>query len=148
MATIAVLTTTTPSVALKNVTGGGSISIANDKTVDGTGTGAFTSLLFGVLVATTYYVRAYATNAIGTAYGNEVTVIVPVVSPVISNLSLCLDFGLSPLINRYGGSISNLSLALDFGLTPAKNFYGSSVISLAIAVEPVPDDVMTYRIHI
>jgi uncharacterized protein (TIGR02145 family) len=44
---------------------------ANSHTNDGTGTGAFTSNLTGLTPATQYYVRAYATNAVGTAYGNE-----------------------------------------------------------------------------
>jgi len=43
------------------------------KTADGTGTGTFTSTLTGLAPATTYYIRAYATNATGTAYGNEVS---------------------------------------------------------------------------
>jgi uncharacterized protein (TIGR02145 family) len=43
------------------------------KTTDGTGIGAFTSNLTGLTDATTYYVRAYATNSTGTAYGNEVS---------------------------------------------------------------------------
>jgi uncharacterized protein (TIGR02145 family) len=43
------------------------------KTTDGTGTGTFTSTLTGLAPATTYYVRAYATNTAGTAYGNEVS---------------------------------------------------------------------------
>ena len=41
------------------------------KTVDGSGNGIFTSDLTGLTAGTTYYVRAYATNAAGTAYGNE-----------------------------------------------------------------------------
>jgi antitoxin component YwqK of YwqJK toxin-antitoxin module len=43
------------------------------KTVDGTGTGSFTSSITGLLPNTTYYVRAYATNSAGTSYGNEIT---------------------------------------------------------------------------
>jgi len=43
------------------------------KTSNGTGTGTFASSITGLSGATTYYVRAYATNAVGTAYGNEVT---------------------------------------------------------------------------
>jgi hypothetical protein len=43
------------------------------KTTNGTGTGTFTSTLTGLAPATTYYVRAYATNGAGTAYGNEVS---------------------------------------------------------------------------
>jgi hypothetical protein len=42
-------------------------------TRNGTGRGIFTSPFALLDVATTYYVRAYATNARGTAYGNTVT---------------------------------------------------------------------------
>ena len=41
-------------------------------TNDGTGTGTFTSTITGLIPNTTYYVRAYATNSVGTAYGTEV----------------------------------------------------------------------------
>lgn len=46
---------------------------ANSVTSDGTGTGTYASALTGLTMGTTYYVRAYATNAIGTAYGNEIS---------------------------------------------------------------------------
>ena len=39
----------------------------------GAGVGAFSVDITGLEAATTYYVRAYATNAVGTAYGNEVS---------------------------------------------------------------------------
>jgi uncharacterized protein (TIGR02145 family) len=42
-------------------------------TSDGTGTGVFTSTLTGLTPSTTYYVRAYATNSVGTAYGNVIS---------------------------------------------------------------------------
>jgi len=41
------------------------------KTID-SGTGSFTSSITGLLAVTSYYVRAYATNSVGTAYGNQV----------------------------------------------------------------------------
>ncbi len=46
-------------------------TISNSKTTDGNGTGSFTSSLTGLSSVTTYYVRAYATNSVGTAYGDE-----------------------------------------------------------------------------
>jgi uncharacterized protein (TIGR02145 family) len=48
-------------------------SIVDCTTIDGTGTGSFTSNIAGLVANTTYYVRAYATNSAGTGYGNAVT---------------------------------------------------------------------------
>ena len=50
-------------------------TISDSHTTDGSGTGSFTSSLAGLTPNTTYYVRAYATNSAGTAYGNEVSFI-------------------------------------------------------------------------
>jgi uncharacterized protein (TIGR02145 family) len=47
--------------------------VDNDHTVDGNGTGSFTSQLSGLLPNTLYHLRAYANNSLGTSYGNEVT---------------------------------------------------------------------------
>jgi len=93
-ADLASLTTTSPSAILSYTAelggniiynGGSNISakgvvyhtnpnpdLSHSFTVDGTGSGSFTSSLSGLSPSTTYYARAYATNAIGTAYGNEV----------------------------------------------------------------------------
>ncbi len=49
----------------------GSPTTADSHTTDGSGTGAFTSTLTGLSPDMTYFVRAYATNSVGTAYGNE-----------------------------------------------------------------------------
>ena len=43
------------------------------KTSNGTGTGTFSSSLTSLSPNTTYFVRAYATNSAGTAYGNEIS---------------------------------------------------------------------------
>lgn len=48
-------------------------TIASNKTVDGIGTGTYTSILQNLTSSTTFYVRAYATNSIGTSYGNEIS---------------------------------------------------------------------------
>jgi hypothetical protein len=86
--TISTITQTTASSG-GNITsdGGASISvrgvcwsnttssptIANSKTIDGSGVGTFTSSLSSLAPGTTYYVRAYATNSVGTAYGTTRT---------------------------------------------------------------------------
>jgi hypothetical protein len=48
-------------------------TIANSKTSDGSGSGSFTSNLIGLTNNITYYLRAYATNSVGTAYGNQIS---------------------------------------------------------------------------
>jgi hypothetical protein len=48
-------------------------TVSNSRSSDGTGTGSFLSSLTNLLPGTTYYVRAYATNNIGTGYGNTIT---------------------------------------------------------------------------
>lgn len=47
-------------------------TIASTITEDGNGSTAYTSNLVDLTAGTTYYLRAYATNSVGTAYGNEV----------------------------------------------------------------------------
>ena len=48
-------------------------TVADSKTSDGKGSANFTSNIVGLSEGTTYYVRAYATNEVGTAYGNELS---------------------------------------------------------------------------
>ena len=52
-------------------------TVSNSHTTDGTGTGSFTSSIINLTANTTYYVRAYATNSAGTAYGSEVSFTTP-----------------------------------------------------------------------
>ncbi|MBO7074301.1 MAG: DUF1566 domain-containing protein [Bacteroidales bacterium] len=90
-ATIPTVTTSAPSnVTTNSATCGGNVTsdggatvtargvcwstsqnptISNSHTTDGTGTGSFTSNITSLAESTTYYVRAYATNSKGTAYG-------------------------------------------------------------------------------
>lgn len=48
-------------------------TISDNKTQDGSGTGSFISIISGLEPNTTYYVRAYATNSVGTGYGSIIT---------------------------------------------------------------------------
>ena len=51
----------------------GNPTITDSKTSDGKGTGAFTSSLAGLQKGSVYFVSAYATNSVGTAYGEPFT---------------------------------------------------------------------------
>lgn len=84
-------TTTNPTTALATLT--------NDA---GT-TGTFTSNLTGLSASTTYYARAYATNSIGTVYGNEIsfTTISP---PTITSVAVSSITGGSA---SSGGNVSS-----------------------------------------
>lgn len=63
-------------------------TIAKNKTEDGKGTGEFVSTLTGLEPGMTYYVRAYATNANGTFYGNEVTFSTGKAMPTVTTTTL------------------------------------------------------------
>jgi len=78
--------TTTTAICGGNVTADGGAAVtargvcwsttqnpttANSKTTNGTGLGTYTSVITGLSPNTTYYVRAYATNANGIAYGEQ-----------------------------------------------------------------------------
>lgn len=63
-------------------------TIDDNKTVDGTGAGSFNSTITGLSPGTTYYVRVYATNSEGTAYGNVVTIETLAELPTLTTTSL------------------------------------------------------------
>jgi uncharacterized protein (TIGR02145 family) len=53
-------------------------TLADNKTIDGQGTGIFSSSVqWAFQRLTTYYFRAYATNSLGTSYGNQVSITTP-----------------------------------------------------------------------
>ena len=49
-------------------------TIANSHTSNGSSVGVFTSNITGLTAGTSYYIRAYATNANTTSYGNQITI--------------------------------------------------------------------------
>jgi uncharacterized protein (TIGR02145 family) len=100
---LATLTTNnTTNLTISSVTSGGSITnggsaditsrgvcwstsqnpaVSGSHTSDGTGTGSFTSNITGLTPGTKYYLRAYATNSVGIAYGNEVSFTTSILGP-------------------------------------------------------------------
>lgn len=66
-------------------------SVSNSHTTDGTGSGAFTSTISGLSINTLYYVRAYATNQLGTYYGQEKSFTTAVGLPVVTTTDPMLN---------------------------------------------------------
>ncbi len=89
---------------------GGTPTLSDDYTSDGTGTGSFVSSLTGLTSGETYYVRAYATNTAGTSYGSEVnfTTLTP---PTITSFT--------PLSGAVGATVT--ITGTNFNTTPANN---------------------------
>jgi hypothetical protein len=92
--------------------------ILTTKTVNGTGTGSFSSSLGILNASTTYYVRAYATNSSGTTYGNEIT---------FTTQSIDLTTGLKayyPFSGNTGDSSGNNYHGTAINLSPAPDRFG------------------------
>ncbi|MBN2602374.1 MAG: hypothetical protein JXR87_10305, partial [Candidatus Marinimicrobia bacterium] len=68
----------------------GSPTIADNRTSDGQGAGSFTSNVSSLSKGTTYFIRAYAINAAGTAYGEELsfTSLASIIVPTVSTNSI------------------------------------------------------------
>lgn len=63
-------------------------TVNDDTTKGSTGSGSFTALMANLTPSTTYYVRAYAINRVGTGYGNEVTFSSGNAAPVASAVTV------------------------------------------------------------
>ena len=79
----------------------------DNKTENGTGTGSFTSSITGLSENITYYVRAYATNSEGTAYGNVQTFSTGTAAPVVPTLSTTAISEITQTTASSGGNITS-----------------------------------------
>ena len=79
---------------------------ANSKSTDGSGTGVFSSIINGLTAGVTYYLRAYATNIAGTAYGIELSFSTPR-TPVLPNLTTTPVFSITVTTAQSGGNITD-----------------------------------------
>lgn len=85
-------------------------TIADSKTEENATSGSFVSNLQGLLPATTYYVRAYATNSAGTSYGDQVSfttlsnIVVPTVSITSQSQVTNKSFVISGNVTDWGGA--------------------------------------------
>ncbi len=68
-------------------------TIEDDTTNDGVGTGSFNSVIKGLEMSTTYYVRAYAINDLGASYGNERSFVTSFIDDRDSRIYKCVQIG-------------------------------------------------------
>ena len=80
-------------------------TITNSLTIDGAGTGTFTSSITLLSGSTTYYARAYATNSVGTAYGNEISF--STLAPTVSTLTTYEASSITSSSAISGGNITS-----------------------------------------
>jgi len=132
-------------------------TINDSKSTDGTGSGNFSSNLTGLTPNTTYYVKAYAINSLGIAYGNQLLVTTDPISGtlnsgliayypfngnaedksgnnnngVISGATLTSDIFGNPKCAYYFNGINNY-----ISLKPADNFIGLNEYSISLWVKP------------
>jgi len=82
-------------------------TLNNHKAQNVAGTGTFSNLLTGLSEGTTYYTRSYATNGVGTAYGNELsftTVSIDAPTPVGDDGQPCPG---TPTVSDHEGNVYN-----------------------------------------
>ncbi|MGD0756768.1 MAG: DUF1566 domain-containing protein [Bacteroidales bacterium] len=97
---------------------------SNSKTTDGSGTGTFTSSLTGLTTDTMYYVRAYATNSVGTAYGNDVTFTTLQTSTVNTTAATSVAYSTATLNGTINANNLSITVTFEYGTSTS---YGSTV---------------------
>lgn len=84
--------------------------VTGNHTNDGSGTGSFVSNITGLTGGTLYYVRAYATNSVGTSYGNELTfttlTLPSVITAAITDITQTTATGGGNVISEGGATVT------------------------------------------
>ncbi len=81
-------------------------TISDSKTINGSGLGSYNSSITGLLGAKPYYVRAYATNSMGTAYGNNQPFTTLIL--LVSSISVSGEGGATSIIT-YNGALQMIA---------------------------------------
>ncbi len=125
-------TATVTSITGTTATGGGTISFDGGSTVtsrglvwgtstgastfsvtSGTGTGTYTASLTGLSIATTYFVKPFATNTVGTVYGPEVSFTTPNTATLASTISSTITSSIAILggvLSSTGGATTSIGI--------------------------------------
>jgi len=101
--------------------------LSDTKTLDGTGDGQYVSSLTGLTAGSTYHVRAYATNSVGTAYGADLSF------ATLGKAPECLTQAANSITSSGGtlnGTVNanylSTAVTFEYGLTTS---YGQTVTS-------------------
>ena len=100
---------------------------SDSKTSDGAGAGTFSSNLTGLNGGTTYYVRAYATNSIGTGYGMAMSFKTLGLVPTATTESVTNKTASSATLNgKINAHYLQTQVSFEYGTT---NSYGKNILS-------------------
>jgi hypothetical protein len=118
----------------------GNPTITDNKTTDGSGTGSFASSISGLTASTTYYVRAYATNIVGTSYGNQVIFITTSDLPTIGLVAYYPFYGNAndESINANNGIVSGATLTTDRNGIADRAYYFDGVSNYIKVIGALP----------
>ena len=142
-----VITSQVTNITQTSATGGGNVTSSGGATVTergvcwstshnptlndshasgGSGTGGFVVPITGLQAGTVYYVRAYATNAQGTSYGNEVSFTTTASSPTVttaqvSNVSQTTAMGGGNVTSDGGAPVTERGICWDTSHNPTVN---------------------------
>ena len=84
---------------------------ATKKSVTGSGTGTFMANLMDLVMGEVYYVRAYATNEVGTAYGEELELDFHAVLPEVNTMPIT-NISIANGVARFNAMVKGVGASL------------------------------------
>jgi hypothetical protein len=118
--------------------------VTGNHTTDGTGLGTFPSSITGLIPLTTYYVRAYATNSVGTSYGNSFTFQTSGEIPTATTNAATGITNSSATINgTINANNDSTAVTFQYGTTPA---YGSTVTANPSPVTGISNTAVSFTL--
>lgn len=106
---------------------GNTPTVADNKTTDGAGAGSFSSNITGLTGGAIYYVRAYATNTVGTGYGMAMSFTTLGQSPVPTNgAATNINTTTATLNGTVNANYLSTIVTFEYGTTTS---YGSTATS-------------------
>jgi len=100
---------------------------ANSKTSNGTGTGNFSSSITGLTGGTTYYVRAYATNSVGTSYGPVISFTASAATPAAPTASAASSVSCTSMSANWSAAANATGYYLDVNTN--NTFTGTAILN-------------------